>query len=84
MKSGSIGDMPPSTRGIDGFSARMASAAAITVSPNRVQSGSTSGSQWDLLFGSFQIIAASIMRSVLNLSRHPRPALGAEPRTLGR
>ena len=30
---------------------------------NTAQSGSVSKSQWDLLFGSFQIIAASIMAS---------------------
>ena len=62
MKPGSIGDMPPSTRGSVGFTARMARPASCAISAKRVQSGSSSGSQCDLLLGSFQIIAASIMR----------------------
>src|SRR5579883_1437170 len=61
--------MPPSTLGRDGFSAAIASAAAIVISAKRRQSGSTSGSQWDLLFGSFQIIAASIIRALPLLDR---------------
>ncbi len=61
MKSGSIGEMPPSTRGSPGASAAIACPAALQVSAKITQPGSASRSQWDLLFGSFQIIAASII-----------------------
>src|SRR5881227_919416 len=58
---GSIGEIPPSTRGISGLTSAMALHAAIAISAKRLQSGSTSGSQCDLLFGSFQILTASII-----------------------
>ena len=61
MNSGSIGEMPPSTRGRSGLAALIALHAAIAIAAKRDQSGSTSGSQCDLLFGSFHTIAASIM-----------------------
>jgi hypothetical protein len=64
MKSGSIGEMPPSTRFTSGLTLSIAFAASITVRPNSDQSGSTSGSQCDLLLGSFQIIAASSIQSI--------------------
>ena len=60
-----MGDMPPSTRGSEGLAERIAAPARVTRSANRSQSGSTSGSQCDLLLGSFQIIAASITRGGL-------------------
>src|SRR3954465_10373165 len=59
MKAGSMGEIPPSTRGRSRRSARMLSAASLTMAPKRVQSGSISKSQWDLLLGSFHSIAAS-------------------------
>src|SRR5690242_17725663 len=59
MKAGSMGEMPPRTRGRLGFSACTASAAALINSPKITQSLSISKSQWDLLFGSFQSITAS-------------------------
>src|SRR5215207_9342673 len=62
MKSASIGEMPPRILVTAGFSDAIASAASIAILAKRLQSGSSSGSQWDLLFGSFQIIAASIMK----------------------
>ena len=61
--------MPPSTRGSVAFSARIAWAARVTISEKRTQPGSTTGSQWDLLLGSFQIIAASIIGRVLQADR---------------
>ncbi len=61
MKAGSMGEMPPRTRGKFGFSFRMARPARMAISAKRAQSGSSSGSQWDLLLGSFQIITASII-----------------------
>jgi hypothetical protein len=63
MKCGSIGEMPPSTRFTWGFAASIALAASITVVAKIDHSGSISGSQCDLLLGSFQIIAASIIQS---------------------
>src|SRR5690349_17569501 len=63
MKIGSIGEIPPRTRGRVGCSALIACPAAMAISEKSFQSGSISGSQCDLLFGSFQIIAASIMES---------------------
>ena len=73
MKFGSIGEMPPSTRGRPGASAAIASPASRHMRAKRDQSGSSSGSQCDLLFGSFQIIAASIM------PQPPSPRAAAMP-----
>src|SRR5690349_20340310 len=67
MKAGSMDDMPPSTRVTLLFSAAMAWAGSCVSRAKRCQPGSTSGSQWDLLLGSFQIIAASIMAPLLGL-----------------
>src|SRR5436190_20589645 len=53
--------MPPKTRSSCGLAAATASAAAMAISENICHSGSISKSQWDLLFGSFQIITASII-----------------------
>src|SRR5436190_731328 len=53
--------MPPKTRSSWGLAAATASAAAMAISENICHSGSTSKSQCDLLFGSFQIITASII-----------------------
>src|SRR5947209_19166861 len=61
IKIGSIGEMPPSTRGTDGLACAMALPALIVIFANRLQSGSISGSQCDLLLGSFQIMTASII-----------------------
>ena len=55
--------MPPSTRVSPGLGPAIASPARRVICANRAQSGSISGSQWDLLLGSFQILTASIMRS---------------------
>src|SRR3954465_12977422 len=74
MNPASIGEMPPSTRVIAGFSRPIASAARIVMFAKRLQSGSSSGSQCDLLLGSFQIIAASIME--LSFRRIYRAAAG--------
>src|SRR3546814_9751404 len=60
MNAGSIGDRPPSTRKMWGFSAAIAGPASVVIAANRSHSGSISGSQWDLLLGSFQILTASI------------------------
>src|SRR3954451_11112348 len=61
MKDGSIGDMPPSTRGSVGWALRIAFPAASARLANMAQSGSIRMSQCDLLLGSFQILAASII-----------------------
>src|SRR5690606_27771039 len=61
MNAGSIGEIPPSTRGSPGATSPIAIPVAVARSANLSQPGSISGSQCDLLFGSFQIIAASIM-----------------------
>src|SRR3954449_4047170 len=61
MKADRFGEIPPSTRSNSGASAATACPAKLAICPKAVQSGSNSGSQWDLLLGSFQIIAASIM-----------------------
>src|SRR5215203_2051 len=53
--------MPPSTRVSAGCAAAVASAAAAIMLPKIVQPGSSSKSQWDMLFGSFQNITASTM-----------------------
>src|SRR5215217_2688026 len=60
MKEGSMGDIPPRTRGNPAFSAAIACPARRVICANRSQFGSSWGSQCDLLFGSFQIFAASI------------------------
>jgi hypothetical protein len=65
MNSGSIGEMPPSTLVSAGCSAAVAALAAATMLANVVQSGSISKSQWDMLFGSFQNITASIIDASL-------------------
>src|SRR5579884_4426786 len=59
MKPGSIGEMPPNTRRSCEFSARIASAAMFTIAAKVFHSRSTSKSQCDRLFGSFQSITAS-------------------------
>src|SRR3954449_2940769 len=59
IKFGSIGEIPPSTRGSFGFTDRMQSAVTFTMFEKICQPWSTSKSQWDLVFGSFQIMAAS-------------------------
>ena len=64
MNRGSIGEMPPSTRGSLGSRPRSRRAASFTISANVSQSGSISKSQCDLLLGSFQNITASIMRAL--------------------
>src|SRR6266513_6206091 len=61
IKFGSMGEIPPNTRSKFGFTSTTASAAAIAIFENIRHSGSISKSQWDLLFGSFQIITASII-----------------------
>src|SRR5215216_1865693 len=60
-KFGSIGEIPPKTRARCGLTSATASAAAAAISENIRHSGSIPKSQWDLLFGSFQIITASII-----------------------
>src|SRR5947207_2519779 len=62
MNSGSIGEIPPSTRGSPGVSAATATDARLTISPKIRQFGSIWKSQWERLFGSFQNITASITR----------------------
>src|SRR3954454_18219857 len=59
MKFGSIGEMPPSTR-VTELSARTAWDAALTKSAYTFHPASTSKSQWDMLFGSFQSLTAAI------------------------
>src|SRR5436190_1237831 len=63
MKSGSIGEIPPSTHGIDGATLLTASDARQVISEKIRHSGSSSKSQWLRLFGSFHSITASIIRS---------------------
>src|SRR2546423_14053136 len=74
MNKGSIGEIPPRTRVMFEFADRMASPAEIAICANFVQSGSICGSQCDLLLGSFQIIAASIM-SLAPLRIHSAAAI---------
>src|SRR5689334_17090556 len=62
MKSGSIGEIPPSTRRTRGLSARTASAARFTIPANWVHPWSIVKSQCERLFGSFQSITASTTR----------------------
>ena len=59
MNSGSIGEMPPSTRTTSELSQRTACAARTAMEAKIRQSGSASKSQWDRLLGSFQSITAS-------------------------
>src|SRR5947199_3487773 len=59
MKSGSIGEIPPRTQVMLLFDARTASAARRVISENVRHSGSSSKSQCERLFGSFQSITAS-------------------------
>src|SRR3546814_9375957 len=61
----STGEVPPGTRCTRGFSAATAGAAVFAISAKASNSWSSSKSQWDLLFGSFQIITASSIFSVL-------------------
>src|SRR6185312_12764223 len=63
-KCGSIGEMPPRTRGRPGVTEWMALPAALASVANLLQSGSSWRSQCDLLLGSFQIFAASIISRV--------------------
>src|SRR5579872_3543733 len=58
-----MGEMPPRASGTPGHSRRMAWPAAITISANFFQSGSSLKSQWDRLFGSFHSMMASIIAS---------------------
>src|SRR5579872_4525541 len=58
-KSGSIGEMPPSTRRTFEFSARTASQARFTICAYALHPGSISKFQWERLFGSFQSITES-------------------------
>src|SRR5581483_8567227 len=69
MKLASMGEMPPRTFVIRGFSARTASHAAFTISLKMRHSGSTSKSQWDMLFGSFHSITASTICLLPNVRR---------------
>src|SRR5256885_3687243 len=61
MKCGSIGEIPPSTILISGFTFRIARAAAIAMVANIFQSGSILKSQCERLFGSFHNMTASTM-----------------------
>jgi hypothetical protein len=73
MKCGSIGEIPPRTRGSVGLTLRTACAASVVISENAFHSGSSSKSQWDMLFGSFQSITASTaIYASPNVGRSPR------------
>src|SRR6185437_12252586 len=61
MNSGSIGEIPPSTRVMAGRSAAMAWQAPMIICAKAHQSGSCSRSQCERLFGSFQSMTASSM-----------------------
>src|SRR5712671_1046868 len=67
MKFASIGDIPPSTFKTAEFSEEIAWLESFTRSANKFQCGSISKSQWDLLFGSFQIITASTISCLLEI-----------------
>src|SRR3954470_21630283 len=72
MNPGSMGEMPPRTRGRAGCARLTAAPAMLIISANFSQRGSISKSQWDLLFGSFQNMAASIInRSGLDKRLRP-------------
>src|SRR6478672_766154 len=60
-----MGEMPPSTMGSSGFSLRMALLAAMTMSENIFQSGSSLKSQCERLLGSFHNMTASTMHAPL-------------------
>src|SRR4051812_33970522 len=60
MNAGSMGDVPPRTRVRAAFSARTAAPASAVMSEKTVHPSSSSKSQWERLFGSFQSITASI------------------------
>src|ERR671930_810026 len=66
MKSGSTGEMTPITRITSRFSARTAWPASRAIALKVFQSLSSWKSQWDMLFGSFQIITASTGISALH------------------
>src|SRR5919197_3404749 len=68
MKSGSTGEMPPITRITSRCSARTAWPASRAIALKIFQSLSIWKSQWDMLFGSFQIITASTGISLLHPS----------------
>ena len=73
MNAGSIGEMPPSTRGSVGCSrADRARSPAAPSRAKRVQPRSISKSQCERLFGSFQSITASTTRPVLLARDTPR------------
>src|SRR5207248_289096 len=74
MKTGSIGEMPPSTRVNPGRASPTASELSRAMRPKMRHSGSSSKSQCERLFGSFQIIAASITRSSPRYGRERTPA----------
>src|SRR3954467_6624154 len=59
MKRASIGEIPPRLRGREGATLLTASAASTVISENTCHSGSSSKSQCERLFGSFQSITAS-------------------------
>src|ERR1700760_2787988 len=63
-----MGEIPPSTIGSSGYSLRMALLAAMIISANLFQSGSTLKSQWERLFGSFHSMTAS---TIEHLCREP-------------
>src|SRR3954467_4112086 len=67
-----MGEMPPSTMGTSGFTARIASAPASTSCANIFQSGSSLKSQCERLLGSFHNITAS---TIVRLRRLLREAL---------
>src|SRR4051812_35328567 len=78
--SGSIGDRPPKTRVSPGRSTDTDWAASLTISPKSFHSGSISKSQWDLLFGSFQNMTASIMAAPgLGWVNRARPRVDRTP-----
>src|SRR5206468_12762979 len=60
--SGSMGEMPPSTRRSLGFTALIASHDALTIAAKIRHPGSISKFQCERLFGSFQSITASTTR----------------------
>src|SRR3546814_8492333 len=82
IKAGSIGEIPPSTRVRPGAASAMASPVSFAISAKSDHSGSISGSQCDLLFGSFQILAASIMQWLTDGGRQVQSPKGA--RRLGK
>src|SRR5829696_2716329 len=65
MNLASMGEMPPSTFGREGFTCDTAAAAPFTISARIFHSGSSSKFQCDLLFGSFQNMTASTTGNLL-------------------